>query len=115
MGATPADVTEYKKETANKYWNEVLEIPSFLDNQPKLKTVAAQPVVLKAIAKLYYDTFFGKNEVFNNESNQEKLVTGLKTFDFSHGKFSLEILYNERRSKKRSGIVWPNGLFADRW
>lgn len=83
-GATPAEVTEHKKEIANNYWNAVLAIPDFLEKQPKLKTVSAQPVVLKSIAKLYYDTFFGKNEVFNNEINQGKLIAGLKTFDFSH-------------------------------
>jgi hypothetical protein len=83
-GATPADITENKKEIANGYWNNVLSIPGFLEKFPKLNTVAAQPVVLKAIAKLYYDFFFGKNESLNNASNHEKLLNGLKTFDFSH-------------------------------
>jgi hypothetical protein len=50
-GATPSEVTDQKKEIANKYWNYVLSIPGFLEDHPKLRTVAAQPVVLKAIAK----------------------------------------------------------------
>lgn len=83
-GATPVDVTDSKKEIANRYWNYVLSIPGFLEEQPKLKTVAAQPVVLKGIAKLFFDAFFGKNDLFNNEVNQNKLIEGLKTFDFSH-------------------------------
>lgn len=83
-GATPADVTDYKKEIATKYWNEILEIPGFLEPHAKLKTVAAQPVVLKAVAKLYFDIFFGKSDLLNNSENQNQLVEGLKTFDFSH-------------------------------
>jgi hypothetical protein len=61
-----------------------MDIPSMLDRQHKLRTVSAQPVVLKAIAKLYYDTFFGKNENLRNEENQNKLIDGLNDFDFSH-------------------------------
>jgi hypothetical protein len=83
-GATPADVTEHKKEIANKFWSNVLEIPGFTEESPRIKTVAAQPVVLKAIAKLYYDIFFGKNSTLNNPENQKALEEGLKTFDFSH-------------------------------
>jgi hypothetical protein len=83
-GATPADITEFKKEISNRYWSNVFSIPGFMEKQPKLKTVASQPVVLKSIAKLYYDTFFGKSETLNNEENQAKLIEGLATFDFSH-------------------------------
>lgn len=83
-GALPADVTEYKKTIANQFWYNVLDIPGMLEKQHKLKTTAAQPVVLKAIAKLYYDLFFGKNEELRTEENQNKLVDGLSDFDFSH-------------------------------
>ncbi len=83
-GATPADVTEDKKGIANIFWEEVLNIPEFLSEKPRLKTVAAQPVVLKAIAKLFYDCYFGKNANLNNENNQHLLLNGLKSFDFSH-------------------------------
>lgn len=83
-GALPADVTEYKKQIANQFWNYVLDIPGMLDKQHKLKTTVAQPVVLKAIAKLYYDVYFGKNEDLKNEEIQNRLIEGLETFDFSH-------------------------------
>ncbi len=83
-GALPAHVTDEKKQIANQFWHFVLDIPGMLEKQHKLKTVAAQPVVLKAIAKLYYDFFFGKNDALNNETNQNKLIDGLNDFDFSH-------------------------------
>jgi hypothetical protein len=83
-GATPADITDYKKDLANEFWNFILGIRGFTEKNNKLKTVAAQPVVIKAIAKLYYDTFFGRNESLNNQDNQLKLRAGLLTFDFSH-------------------------------
>jgi hypothetical protein len=83
-GAKGSDVDEFRATTATEFWSFVLSIPGFLEKKPKSKTVAAQPVVLKAIAKLYFDFFFGKNETLNNESNQKKLKDGLKTFDFTH-------------------------------
>lgn len=103
-GATPSEVTDFKKEIANKYWSEILAIPNFLEKNPKLITVAAQPVVLKAIAKLYYDAFFGKNEILKNEINQEKLVAGIKTFDFSHGNFAWQYYSMTTEERNQAGL-----------
>jgi hypothetical protein len=106
-GATPTDVTEEKKVIANQYWNYILSIPGFLDEGPKLKTVAAQPVVLKAIAKLYFDSFFGKNESLNNMENRDKLLNGLKSFDFSHDNLAWRyyfLSHEERDSSKLPGL-----------
>ena len=83
-GALPADVTDYSKDVANQYWMNVLEIHGMLESKHKTKTVAAQPAVLKAIAKLYYDVFFGKNEELRTDENQVKLLDELNSFDFSH-------------------------------
>ncbi|MEO7045386.1 MAG: DNA sulfur modification protein DndB, partial [Ferruginibacter sp.] len=106
-GATPSDITEYKKEIANNFWNVVLEIPGFLENKPKLHTVVAQPVVLKAIAKLFFEMFFGKNKNLNNETNQNKLMEGLKSFDFSHDNevWKYYQMLNEERTNKFPGLT----------
>jgi len=107
-GALPTDVTDYKKEKANDFWNFVMSIPGFLENQPKLKTVSSQPVVLKAIAKLYYDTFFGKNNLLSNEENQLKLTQGLKTFDFTHSNLAWQyytMTPDERIKNNLSGLA----------
>lgn len=106
-GATPIDVTEEKKEVANNFWNYVLTIPGFLETRPKLKTVSAQPVVLKAIAKLYFDCFFSKNANLNNQENQENLLKGLIDFDFSHSNLAWQyysLNEEDRNSEKLAGL-----------
>ncbi len=61
-----------------------------------------------AIAKLYFDFFFGKNETLNNNINQDKLTSGLKTFDFSHGNLAWRyygLPAQERNSTELSGLA----------
>ena len=82
-GAMPT-VVEPRTEVAEKYWDTILLIPHILDTDSKLKTVMAQPVVMKALAKLYFDFFFGRNEEWKVESYQEKLLRELPGLDFSH-------------------------------
>jgi len=82
-GATPA-LVDPKKEMAEKFWDFVLSIPGMNEPNYKTKTVAAQPVVLKAIAKLFYDFCFGKNPEYVTPENVEKLLNGLRYIDFSH-------------------------------
>lgn len=82
-GASAPDV-ESKKDTAIKFWEQVIQIPNFIDESAKQLTVTAQPVVLKALAKLTYDFFFGKNKEWTTPENQEKLLNSFTTFDFSH-------------------------------
>jgi hypothetical protein len=80
-GAQPSAVDK-RKETALEFWKAVNEILHFGEPEAKLKTVAAQPVVLKALAKLTYDFAFGKNP---DEASLQKLFAGLRTV---HGLFS---------------------------
>ncbi len=79
-GATPTQVSP-KKEIVSRFWKEISEIPYIGASGAKLETVAAQPVVLKAIAKLAYDFAFGRSP---SNNNLEKLFLGIKSFDFSH-------------------------------
>ncbi len=80
-GATPQDVEE-KSQVARKFWEAVNEIEGFGEEGAKQKTVVAQPVVLKALAKLAYDLAFGKKT--QNEKHLNMLLTGIPGLNFSH-------------------------------
>jgi hypothetical protein len=78
--ANPMQV-ERMSEVATRFWEEVSAIPNFGKPGAKLKTVAAQPVVLKALAKLAYDFAVGRQE---NSRHLETLLSGIPKLDFSH-------------------------------
>lgn len=78
--ATPSDLQQ-KRDIATRFWEAVSEIPGFGEPEARQKTVAAQPVVLKAIAKLTFDFAFGRSR---DISILETLLSKLQTVDFSH-------------------------------
>jgi len=78
--AHPADV-ERARDIALRVWEKVNDIQHFGQPGAKTKTVAAQPVVLKAVAKLAYDLAFGKAK---DPQNLDKFVDGIGEIDFSH-------------------------------
>ena len=80
-GAKPSDVEE-KREFSLKFWNAVNEIENFGEDGAKQKTVAAQPVVLKALAKLAFDFGYGKKT--QKEEHLARLISGIREIDFSH-------------------------------
>lgn len=82
-GALPAMVTE-KVPTAKAFWEAVNAIPHFGEPGAKDKTVAAQPVVLKALAKLVYDFAFSNRRPANADDLLEKLLGSITDVDFSH-------------------------------
>lgn len=82
-GAQPKEI-EDRKEVASKYWSTIPELKDTTAEDAKQRTVLAQPVVLKAIAKLWFDFHFGRNGEWNTAENQEKLIQGIRNFDFSH-------------------------------
>ncbi len=82
-GATPADVTE-RSAAARSFWEAVEAIPGFGESSAKLKTVAAQPVVLKAIAKLVFDFGFSARRPENGSELLDLLLSSLTDMDFSH-------------------------------
>ncbi len=69
------------KPVAVKFWEAVNEIPFLGELGAKMKTVAAQPVVLKALAKLTYDFAFGRSK---NDKHLKNLLARIPTFDYSH-------------------------------
>lgn len=82
-GATPPDI-DSKKDVATRFWQTIRDIPGFGESQARLKTVAAQPVVLKALAKLTFDYAFSKRKGLTGDQNLEKLLAGIPSLDFSH-------------------------------
>ena len=80
-GAVPQDV-EDKREFARTFWEAVNDIDGFGEENAKQHTVAAQPVVLKALAKLAYDFGYGKSQ--KNEGDLRNLIGGIPRINFSH-------------------------------
>jgi hypothetical protein len=82
-GATPA-VIEPREEKVFQLWSRIAEIPDFGSNRAKEKTVAAQPVVLKALAKIAYDLNFSNRRPEDAEDLYERFLNELVSVDFSH-------------------------------
>ncbi len=82
-GATPA-VIEPREEAVMEMWSRVVEIPNFGSNRAKEKTVAAQPVVLKALAKITYDLNFNNRRPDNAQEVFGEFIAGIPNIDFSH-------------------------------
>lgn len=82
-GATPA-IIEPRMETISRMWAAILKLDYF--NQPgaKLKTVVAQPVVLKAVAKLVFDLSFSNRRPDNGDTLLDSALSRLGEVDFGH-------------------------------
>ena len=61
-----------------------MAIPGIDEEQAREKTVAAQPVVLKALAKLTFDFAFSNRKPDNADELLETLLSGVTEVDFSH-------------------------------
>lgn len=81
--ALPADI-EKKLPIVERFWEAVAAIPHFGETGAKSKTVAAQPVLIKALAKLTFDFAFSKRKHNDADACLEKLLTELPNLDFSH-------------------------------
>lgn len=81
--ATPPDVTP-KIEIAYQFWEAVHAISGFGEEQARTKTVSAQPVVLKALAKLVYDFAFSNRRPDNSPELLSHLLDGITEIDYSH-------------------------------
>jgi hypothetical protein len=82
-GATPIQV-DTRKQVAIDFWTEVVQIKGLGNSESKLKTVAAQPVVLKALSKLVYDFAFGKKPNKDHLSRILDSICDETKLDFSH-------------------------------
>lgn len=81
-GATPSDINA-KEEYGCRFWGAVAQIPYWGEPGAKRNTIAAQPVVLKALAKLAYDFGYGRDQ---NAQFLERIFLAIErgTIEFSH-------------------------------
>lgn len=77
---SPATVA-YNKDYALKFWAAIGQIPNFGSLQARMKTVAAQPVVLKSLAKLAYTFGLGRS---SDDRLLGMLIDGIPAIDYSH-------------------------------
>lgn len=63
------------------FWEAVMQIPNVTDRK---KSVAAQPAMLKAMARAYYDICWGRGHGALPEGTAEKFLQALPFIDFSH-------------------------------
>lgn len=82
-GATRA-MLEGKQDIAIRFWRTIQQIPGFGEEQAKMKTVAAQSAMLKALAKLVFDFSFSARRPSNGEEVTENLLSRMLDIDFSH-------------------------------
>ncbi|MND88346.1 hypothetical protein D3C80_803690 [compost metagenome] len=104
--ATPADVEE-KEETAVRMWNAIASVPGFGVPGAKSQTVLAQPVVVKAIAKLVYDLGYGRRRDESSDADLDKLLHSLPLVNFSHQNPAwrfYELSEQERIKAKLTGL-----------
>lgn len=78
-GAQPGEVAE-RIEVARRFWEAVNKIDDFGQPQARKKTVAAQPVVLKALAKLVYDYAFGRGR---DQKLLDAVIEGIPNLNLS--------------------------------
>jgi hypothetical protein len=81
-GATTMVVDE-RQDVARRFWESVVQCEGFGEKDARSKTVLAQPVMLKALAKLTFDFAFGRAKQ-RSEENLNLLLDGLTDLDFSH-------------------------------
>lgn len=82
-GATP-QMIEGRLDTAVWFWNSVRDIDGFGEERAREKTVAAQPVVLKALAKLVFDYSFSNRRPEDGDDLTDRLLSSLDEIKFSH-------------------------------
>jgi hypothetical protein len=83
VGATPS-IIEPREEAILDLWAKITEIPDFGSNGSKEKTVAAQPVVLKALAKIAFDLNFSNRRPANAPELYTMFLERLPSVNFSH-------------------------------
>jgi hypothetical protein len=107
--ATPPIVSA-RASLATEFWRKVAEIPGFGQKNAKTETVSAQPVVLKALAKLVHDFAFAQND----EDNLDTLLESIPDLNLRHDNpiwrcYDYEPAERERRFPGISTYLPPEG------
>lgn len=82
-GATPS-IIEPREEVILNLWSKITEIPDFGSYRAKEKTLVAQPVVMKALAKLAFDLNFNNRRPSNSEELYAQLLDRIPNVNFAH-------------------------------
>ncbi len=82
-GATPS-VIEPREDAILNLWSKITEIPELGSNRAKEKTIAAQPVVLKALGKIAFDLNFNNRRPENAEVLYAQFLERLPSINFAH-------------------------------
>ncbi|QNI32409.1 hypothetical protein H7849_26115 [Alloacidobacterium dinghuense] len=100
-GAQPGEVAD-RIDVARKFWQSINQIDHFGQAQARKKTVAAQPVMLKALAKLTYDFAFGRS---HDPQILERLLDGIPHLDLSHKNPMWRYYEMDQVDRKSSGLT----------
>jgi len=76
-GAKPVEVNE-REDAALTFWETVTKIPGIFSRN---ESVSAQPALLKALARVYFDLAFGRGA---DAQLAEKFLQAVPQIDFSH-------------------------------
>lgn len=103
-GATPS-VIEPRQGAVLDLWSKITEIPDFGSNRSKEKTVAAQAVVLKALAKIAFDLNFNNRRPENSDDLYAQFLERLPSLDFSHSNPMWSYYTMSEEDRERAGIA----------
>lgn len=104
--ATPMIVND-RADAVEQTWRAIRALPGFGEKGAKNNTVAAQPVVLKAIAKLTFDLLFSNRRPAQGDDYFRHLITHLADVNFSHDNIMwryYELSESERSSREIAGL-----------
>jgi len=97
------DVDE-RKDVAIRFWEAVRQCDGFGETDARKRTVLAQPVMLKAIAKLTFDFAFGRVKQRNQE-HLDRLLDGMTDVDFSHDNAVWRYLEMDQTARVQAGLT----------
>lgn len=103
-GAKPADVAE-RQGRAKEFWEAISAISGFGEPGAKERTVAAQPVVLKALAKLVYDFAFSNRRPDDADEKLDLLLSSISDIDFSHANPMWRYYELSEKERVESGLT----------
>ena len=100
-GASQAEITA-REHHAKRFWDSVTTIDGLGQTGARARTVAAQPVVLKALAKLMYDFAFGRTA---DEQLRDRLLARISTIDFSHQNRAWDFFVLSDAEREEAGLA----------
>jgi hypothetical protein len=103
--ATPQSQIDAKLSFIRHFWEVVQQIDGFTEPNQRTKTIAGQPVVLKALAKLAYDHAYGVPKLVD-EDGLRTLYRAIqsKQLTFNHSdQFWLALFMNDDERARELG------------